>query len=144
MLVHPLKHSNNSMLVILLVTKYNDNVMMLWRRIVHGFFFSCLKWMASCIAILSTILRYHVNTAISCAPVLFTAIGNILFTIIPISHWSIMYSPLTMNVQLLVNIIEVAQSREDDELVDEIVTVANNLCRWAGNCCCCCCCLNNY
>ena len=35
--------------------------------------------MSLCIGVLSTILRYHLNTAISCAPVMFTALGNILF-----------------------------------------------------------------
>lgn len=47
---------------------------------INDFFFSCLKWMELCIGVLSTILRYHLNTAVSCAPVMFTAIGNILFT----------------------------------------------------------------
>ena len=42
------------------------------------FFFSCLKWMSLCIAVLSTLLRYHLNTAISCAAVMITAVGNIL------------------------------------------------------------------
>ena len=58
-----------------------DN-MLLYRICMHVpfLFFSYLKWIGLCIGVLSTILRYHLNTAISCAPVVFTAIGNILIT----------------------------------------------------------------
>ena len=67
MFVHPL--SNNSGMLLCARTHV---------CVLSFLFFSCLKWMSLCIAVLSTVLRYHLNTAISCAAVMITAVGNIL------------------------------------------------------------------
>lgn len=41
-------------------------------------YFSGAKWINSCVVILSVMLRYHLSTAVSCASVVITIIGNIL------------------------------------------------------------------
>ncbi|XP_065909169.1 unhealthy ribosome biogenesis protein 2 homolog isoform X2 [Dysidea avara] len=74
----------------------------------HSYFSSqhqcCVKWISSCVVILSVMLRYHLSTAISCASIVFTIIGKLLVGIVQVAH-------------------------ESSVAVDEVVMVANNLCR---------------
>ena len=70
------RHVDPSLLFLFSTSMVTDHV---WETDLNCCIFSSVKWISSCVAILSAMLRYHLSTAISCASVVLTIIGNILW-----------------------------------------------------------------